>query len=482
MNAYFMFLSRAGCSLSRAIRVGASSGRVFWTVVGLTLAYLPSAVATPAECRHTVIASSGNAAPAGGDYLFFNQVAFAAKDEVAFAAFLRGLSNSGVFLGDGATTSVVALGGNPDPAAGNLGFFVSNFFVADHEIIVTAAPFDPAKITSVFGVRKGNASLIVEDGQVAPDGGSLLLGELDASSRGAIGYSASVIGGADTQGLFRTDRTGTTKIAGDNSGLPTGGTVLFFADTSINSRGQIAFFAGMEGGSSDFGVFRGDGRGITTIFAANQNAPGGGTFVDFGRPLLNNRGQVAVVCLINDGIAPSGLLLSDGKTINSVALTGRPAPKGGNYGDRFAVPTLLDDEGRVVFNVNLLGGTSNRGIFRKDHERTTPIALQGSAAPGTTGTFADFVDGKMTEDGTLAILARLTIGVGGVDTTNNMGIWVGTSESNLRLVVRTGELIGEKTLVRLPGPLDLSEKGVAWIGNFSGGTSAVVLTALENRH
>lgn len=481
MNAYFMFLSRAGSNLSRAIRATVSSWRVFWTVVVLTLAYLPAAVGAPVECGHTVIASTGTAAPAGGDYFFFHQLAFA-KDEVAFAAFLRGPSNSGVFLGDGATTSVVALGGDPDPAAGNLGFFVSNLFVADREIIVTATPFDPEKGTAVFGVRQGRASLIVEDGQVAPGGGSLLIGELDASSRGAVAYSANLIGGTDTQGLFRTDRTGTVKIAGDNSGLPTGGTALFFADTTVNSRGQVAFFAGMEGGASDFGVFRGDEKGITTIFAANQGEPGGGRFVDFGRPVLNDRGQVVVACFINNGIASSGLFLGDGKKTSVVALTGQPAPKGGNYGDRFAVPTLLDDQGRVVFNVNLTGGASPRGIFRKERDRTIPVVLQGAAAPGTTGTFSDFVDAKMSKDGTLAILARLTIGVGGVDTTNNMGIWVGTSEADLRLVVRTGAVIGGNTLVRFPGQLDINEKSIAWIGNFSGGTSAVVLTALGNRH
>ncbi|MFT3867908.1 MAG: hypothetical protein QM715_05360 [Nibricoccus sp.] len=477
-----MFLFRAGVCLSRAVRKTASSLRVFWAVVALTLAYLPTAVAAPQPCGHTVIASTGTAAPAGGNYFFFHQVAFAARDEVAFAAFLRGPSNSGVFLGDGATTSVVALGGNPDPAAGNLGFFISTLFPAEREIVVAATPFDPEKSTAVFGVRRSNASLLVEDGQVAPGGGSLSLGELDANSRGAVAYSANLIGGADTQGLFRTDRNGTVKIAGDNSGLPTGGTVLFFANTTINSRGQVAFFAGMEGGASDFGVFRGDGREITTIFAAGQTAPGGGTFVDFGTPILNDKGQVVVPCLITGGTVPSGLLLGDGKKTTIVALTGQPAPKGGNYGDRFAVPTLLDDQGQVVFNVDLTGGANPRGLFRKERDRTITVALQGAAAPGTTGTFSDFINAKISKDGTLAILARLTLGVGGVDTTNNMGIWVGTSESNLRLVARSGETIEGRMLARFSGQLDLNEKSVAWIGAFSDGTSAVVLTPLEKHH
>ena len=468
--------------LRQKITMNASYISLPRAVVTLTFAYLPLAIGAPADCRNTIVAATGTAAPAGGDYFFFSQVALTANHRVAFTAFLSGLSNSGVFLGDGETTSVVALGGNPDSGAGNLGLAITNLFLADREMIIVTAPFDPNKGTAVFRAREGKTSLIVQDGDVAPDGSSLFIGELVANSRGAIAYGANLVGGVDTQGILRTDRNGTVVIAGDSSSLPTGGKVLFFANTTLNSRGQVAFYAAMDGGASDFGVFRGDGREIKTIFAANQSAPGGGTFADFGTPILNDQGQVVVQCAINNGIAPSGLFLGDGKKINAVALTGQPAPKGGNYGDRIAAPTLLSNEGRVVFNVNLTGGTSARGIFRKDHKGTTPIALAGTVAPGTTGTFADFVDIKTDQNGTLAILAKLTIGMGGVDTTNNTGIWVGTSEADLHLVVRTGELIGDKTLVRLPDQFDIDEKGVVWVGNFSGGSSAIVFTEFDGCH
>jgi hypothetical protein len=483
VNTSYLSLPHVVPNPPHAANTSRSNWRVLLASIALTLAYLPMAIGAPTECKHTVIAATGTAAPAGGDYIFFNQVALtAAKHQVAFSAFLRGPSNSGVFLGDGAATSVIALGGNPDPGAGNLGFFVTDLFGADREMIIATVPFDPNKNTALFRVREGKASLIVQDGDAAPGGGSLSIGELAANSRGAVAYGANVIGGTDTQGIFRTDRVGTVEIAGDSSGLPTGGTVLFFANTTMNSRGQVAFFAAMDGGASDFGVFRGDGREIITLFAANQSAPGGGTFVDFGTPVINNQGQVLVQCAINNGITSSGLFLGDGKRTVAVALKGKPAPKGGNYGERFAAPTLLSEQGRVVFNVDLTGGTSPRGIFRKDRDRTTPVALVGTAAPGTTGTFADFVDIKTDEDGTLAILARLTIGVGGVDTTNNMGIWVGTQEAALHLVVRTGELITVNTLVRFQGPFDISEKGVVWVGNFGGRSSAIVFTAFEERH
>jgi hypothetical protein len=43
----------------------------------------------------------------------------------------------------------------------------------------------------------------------------------------------------------------------------------------------------------------------------------------------------------------------------------------------------------------------------------------------------------------------LIFGVGGVDLFNNVGIWVGRSDEDLRLVVRSGEVIGGHVLTSL---------------------------------
>src|SRR5438067_8109847 len=80
---------------------------------------------------HTVIAASGSAAPAGGAYRAFSLVRLNGRSEIAFDAFLGGPSTTGVFVGDGTTTSMIALGGDPDAAAGTFGF-VSNPFITAH--------------------------------------------------------------------------------------------------------------------------------------------------------------------------------------------------------------------------------------------------------------------------------------------------------------------------------------------------------------
>jgi hypothetical protein len=83
---------------------------------------------------------------------------------------------------------------------------------------------------------------------------------------------------------------------------------------------------------------------------------------------------------------------------------------------------------------------------------------------------------KMGQDGTVAFIGALTLGVGGVDTSNNTGIWIGSSDEDLRLVARAGQIIGGKTLTRPNslGQLEMNEGPVVWRGSFSGPSTAIV--------
>jgi hypothetical protein len=77
----------------------------------------------------------------------------------------------------------------------------------------------------------------------------------------------------------------------------------------------------------------------------------------------------------------------------------------------------------------------------------------------------------------VAFIATLTPGVGGVDLSNNIGIWVGTSETDLHLLARTGQLIAGKTLTRplSLGPLQInSERPIVWLSRFADNSTAIV--------
>jgi hypothetical protein len=451
--------------------------RSSFAVAGLIAATLTQVLSPPgawAEVTHTVIAATGTAAPEGGLYFIFSTLGMNARGEVAFVAFLLGTSRpSGIFVGDGRTTSAIARG--PDPTSGIFGFVRSPAIGAGGEVVFVV------ENTGIFRGDGNRISPLVQEGDPAPGGGNLTgLGFYSANSRGVIAFQAGVTGDASTLGIFRSDGTRTVAIARDNTISPLGGTFIFFGEQAINSQGQVAYFAGMTGGSGDFGIFRGDddAETNTTIFAANQPAPGGGTFVDFGHPVINGRGQVATLASLKDGISQAGLFRGDGRSATAIALQGNPAPKGGNYSGRFFGPQVMNDRGQVAFNAELSGGASGSGIFRGDGLTTSTIALAGTTAPGTTGTFSSFGDMRIGANGTVAFIATLALGVGGVDGTNNMGIWSGRSDSDLHLLVRTSDIIDGRTLISLSPfqMLDLNERGVAWQGQFSGPSTAIVFS------
>lgn len=418
--------------------------------------------------RHTVIATTGEASPIGGNYLpfSFNNVSLNARHEVAFDASI-GAPNftSGVFVNDGKTTSTIALGSVTGP-----------FITPNGDVFFDTNGTDTYKSDGKTIIP------IVRDGDPAPGGGTLTPFGRITNDHGASAYDAILNGSTGTQGIFRSDENSTVTIARDDVNAPTGGVFTLLGSPVINDRGQVAFYSNITGGSGDFGIFRGDGGELKPVFIANQSAPGGGSFEDFGDPVINKSGLVAASASLTNSTSGFGLFVGDGSNAVAVALGGQAAPKGGNYDRGFFTPLRINDNGEVAFFVGLTGTTSRFGLFRGNGDHTTPIALSGTNAPGTTGTFDSFRDFQLLNDGRIAVIATLTVGVGGVNTSNNMGIWIGTSDEDLQLVVRTGDVIGGRVLTRLPqfgqgNQFAINENSVVWVGTF-GTRKAIVYSRI----
>ena len=441
---------------------------VILTVTTSMALQISSAADGNVRVRHTVIAATGDAAPEGGNYLLssFSNVGLNSRHDVVFDASVG--STTGVFVNDGKTTSTIALGDNGS---------VSNPFITPNGNVVF-------NVNNADIYRTDGKSIVplVQIGDSAPGGGTLVQTlERATNDNGVVAYSAFVSDSTATQGIFRSDGTQTVAIARDDVTTPTGGSFTLVGNTVINERGQVAFYSNMIGGSAEFGIFRGEGGDLTPIFVSNQIAPGGTTFADFGNPAINNHGQIATTCSLNNNT--SGIFVGDGTDVVAIAVQGQPAPKSTTYSGQFLAPTRLSDQGEVAFAARLTGATGASGIFRGDGKRTIPVALTGTNAPGTTGTFASFRDFQFLNDGRVALIATLTVGVGGVNTTNNMGIWIGKSDEDLQLVVRTGDVIQGKVLTRLPqfsqatNQFEINENDVLWVGTF-GIAKAVVLSRL----
>ena len=445
---------------------------ILTVAASMALPFAQISSAAQVEVRHTIVAATGDPAPTGGNYLpgSFSNVSLNASSEVTFDASVGPPFTTGVFVGDGTTTSTVALGSNPSLGA------VSNPFITPNGDIV----FD-VNFSNPFTSNGKTIVPLAQDGDPAPGGGNVIPTQHVVNDHGVIAYGAIITDSAATQGIFRTDGTQSVAIARDDVSPPTGGTFTLLDNLSINERGQVAFFSEMTGGSADFGVFRGEGGDLTPIFVTNQPAPGGATFSDFGNPVINRHGQVASDASLTNSASREGIFVGDGTNVVAIALEGQAAPKGGIYRDpsgRVTFPlTKLNDRGEVLFAAVLTGGTSSRGVFRGDGEHTTTIALAGTNAPGTTGTFASFRNFKLLNDGRVVFIASLTLGVGGVNSSNNLGIWTGTSDYDLQLVARTGDVIGGKVLTSFPSlgnTFDVNENGVVWVGNFGPGRAVVL--------
>jgi hypothetical protein len=453
------------------------------TVVGIIGAMLAQALVIPsaqAKEDHVVVASTGSAAPGAGTFFTFFSLALNEHDQVAFHAMVLGSSSQGIFLWDRGTSSVIARAGNPDPASGDFGSVGSPSIDSRGRVAFNGD-------AGLFRGDGGRIDAIMQSGDPAPGGGTFVppLTAHPANSHGDVAFLTGIASEESTSGIFLRSEQRTAAVARDNTPSPLGGNFIFFGDPAIGRDGQVAFFAGMTGGPGDFGIFRGDGKGETvTIFGASQPTPGGGTFEDFGDPVINAHGEVAAVGFgfLENGSFQAGLFRGDGRETAIIALQGAAAPAGGKFSGGFFQPLRINDRGQVAFNARLTAGTSTGGIFRGDGSTTTPVALLGTAAPGTTGTFSSFQDLQIAEDGTIAFIGALTFGVGGVDSTNNRGIWVGTSQSDLQLLVRTGDVIGGRTLTGLPpafGQFDMNERTIVWLGGFPQRGAAIIASAID---
>jgi hypothetical protein len=438
----------------------------------MALPFTQISSAANVKVRHTIIAATGEASPAGGNYLpfSFNNVRLNARHEVVFDAVVGApFFTTGVFVSDGKTISTVALGLNPDPTAPSFGSVVNPYITPNGDVLFDAN-------ADTFRSDGKTIAPIVRDGDGAPGGGTLSPIGRVTNDHGSIAYSATLSGSTGTQGIFRSDEKQTVAIARDDIAVPTGGVFTLLGSAVLNDRGQVAFYSNLSGGSGDFGIFRGDGGELKAVFVANQSAPGGASYEDFGNPVINKSGQVAASASLINSTSGFGLFVGDGDSTVAIALGGQAAPKGGNYDRGFFLPLRMNDNGEVAFFVGLNGGRS--GLFRGNGNYTTPIAVSGTNAPGTSGTFNSFRDFQLLNDGRIAVIATLTVGVGGVNTANNMGIWIGTSDEDLQLVVRTGDVINGRVLTRLPqfgqgNQFEMNENSVVWVGTF-GTTKAVV--------
>jgi hypothetical protein len=231
----------------------------------------------------------------------------------------------------------------------------------------------------------------------------------------------------------------------------------------LNAAGRTVFTATLTGGGvtaiNDAGVWSEGGDGVLKLIARKGSpAPGTGAGVVFGdpasmnfpfnQPRINNAGQTAFFGLLSgtgvDMTNDHGVWSEGDGVLALVARKGGAAP--GALGTVFALTGLsaFNDAGHTALKGSLDGtgviATNNIGVWSEGDGSLELIARAGSQAPNTPSGahFLQFNGIVLNGMGRTAFWASLLSGAGGVDSSNNEGIWSEGSGVLTRIVRKGG--------------------------------------------
>lgn len=271
-------------------------------------------------------------------------------------------------------------------------------------------------------------------------------------------------------------------VTGGSAGAITGARFAVIEHATVGANGSIAFRAALEVGAggvttasdSTLWLIHDDGSGVggTPVLVAREGeqAPGlplGAAYAELGSPGLSQAGDSVVfwtrlaqgsgdVTALNDraiyrfayaagsGSAAAFVRTGDaslGVPLGSLAFIDgfRDQPAVGLNGYPAFAGTLVTGPGGVPVD-------QSHGIWTNDLDNeVVMIAREGDAAPDIVGAvYADeFTNPVISTAGDLAHRARLRRGVGGVDATNDQGIWVRLALNEARYIIaRTGDQAG----------------------------------------
>jgi hypothetical protein len=303
----------------------------------------------------------------------------------------------------------------------------------------------------VFTGRGGPVTTVADD-QTGPFS---FFAEASINDKGEVAFVATSTDGS-TNTLFKSGRRGLTTIATTGNGS---NDFQFIFSPSINEKGEVAFSGSTPGGVS--GSFTGSGGTLTTIVTSND------TF--FLNPAINDEGDVTVpfssaqdagivsgeggpVTTLIDQTGPSG---NFGTFTSTVAFVGETAP--------------INNKGAVAF----LGfsGTGASAIFKLHHGTLRTIAET------TTGSFIDLgSEPALNNRGEVAFLGTLPGGA--------QGIFTGPDPVRDK-VIQVGDALDGSTVADLTfaiGHTGLNDRGaIAFVATLSDSRQGIFVAEPNGR-
>lgn len=275
-------------------------------------------------------------------------------------------------------------------------------------------------------------------GQEIPNNPATYIGFATASmnSKGTLSFIGTYTD-PDGRGLFILENGKLSLVARSGQKTPAGDDTQYsehFYPTTINERGEVAFFCRINAGGA---VFLRRPKGIEVI--AVQDAPSpipGGNYIGFGNrtPALSSDGKVAFAGFV-DGEKGGRMLFYKGEGPTQVAMrSGDTVPGMTATFTDFMMPSI-NSKGEIVFVANYAGRA--RGIFVKTAEGVEAIALNDRPVPGLDpkderNTFNNFVNPVINDNGDIAFMAQLR--------NASVGIFYKKKGEPLQMVAKTGDM------------------------------------------
>ena len=269
--------------------------------------------------------------------------------------------------------------------------------------LMVASALAPSSGTVAQSAQQTTAftiSPVVKRGDPRMDGGTFfdfdfcdvrIAGEHGLNDLGQVVISGFV--GNCTTGVYVvSDRTG-FPVADTCHSSPFGRLALFIG-ANINNQGQVALNMGPAVNNTivDMILLYSDGQ-LNKIAAEGDQSPIGtilGGSCGFGRPSINNNGEVAFFACSNpdnEGRIFNGVLSYSGGTLRKVIKSGDPSPLGGLISLSFgnAQPVFINDGGDVLFRAGQIDPDvtvpERFGLFLAPADGIKKIELSGDTMP-----------------------------------------------------------------------------------------------------
>ncbi len=337
---------------------------------------------------------------------------------------------------------------------------------------------DSVTDVSLWKGTPGSISMVAREGDTAPGSSGDTFGKFFYASggdtmafnnNGQVAFINNLNNAAATNSVWQENASGLTMLA------KTGGAVPGFVDATygdiwagipLNNNGDLAFFPSISGNfdwthlTTAYLVQKVINGSITTKYTGHKTAaPGvaGGTFQSFPTGAqnydMNASGQLVFVAALDYGgsIDLSNITGIWSDASGSLALVARqgsqaPGTPAGTVFNSFNSSLVMNDSGHVAFGAGLkigAGGvdnTNNNGLWLEADGILALIARSGDRAPGTPDGVvfnSQFINYAINRAGQVCF--HNWVSGPSIDDTNSAGIWLYDPSNGLSLVVREGD-------------------------------------------